>query len=203
MTIENINWYPGHMKKTRELIRDSLKLVDAVIEVVDARIPRSSRNPVIDELTGSKPRLIVLNKCDLADRNENARWISRFESEGKKAFATDSMHGTGIKELVRQTGTAAEPAGRGPVRLVINNEDGSSIAFNPLSSIEKIPSSSTEPKRFFRARKKRTSSSVLSKEITVSTRCSRTLGPAMFPSFVTWAVKNKTLSLSLTQDTSS
>ena len=59
MTIENINWYPGHMKKTRELIRDSLKLVDAVIEVVDARIPRSSRNPVIDELTGSKPRLIV------------------------------------------------------------------------------------------------------------------------------------------------
>ena len=75
MTIENINWYPGHMKKTRELIRDSLKLVDAVIEVVDARIPRSSRNPVIDELTGSKPRLIVLNKCDLADRNENARWI--------------------------------------------------------------------------------------------------------------------------------
>lgn len=101
MTIENINWYPGHMKKTRELIRDSLKLVDVVIEVVDARIPHSSRNPVIDELTGSKPRLIVLNKCDLADRNENARWISRFESEGKKAFATDSMHGTGIKELVR------------------------------------------------------------------------------------------------------
>ena len=105
--------------------------------------------------------------------------------------------------LPSQTGTAAEPAGRGPVRLVINNEDGSSMAFKPLSSIKKIPSSSTEPKRFFRARKKRTSSSVLSKEMTVSTRCSRTLGPAMFPSFVTWAVKNKTLSLSLTQDTSS
>ena len=60
--IENINWYPGHMKKTRELIRNNLKMVDIVIEVIDARIPQSSRNPIIDELVGEKPRIIVLNK---------------------------------------------------------------------------------------------------------------------------------------------
>ena len=62
-----INWYPGHMKKTRELIQANLKLVDIVIEVVDARIPSSSRNPIIDELVKGKDRIIVLNKSDLAD----------------------------------------------------------------------------------------------------------------------------------------
>ena len=68
--IENINWYPGHMKKTRELIKDNLKLVDLVIEVLDARIPISSRNPIIDELVGSKPRVIALNKTDIASDKE-------------------------------------------------------------------------------------------------------------------------------------
>ena len=65
--MENINWYPGHMKKTRELIQENLKLVDAVIEVIDARIPVSSRNPVIDQIVRDKPRIIALNKSDLAD----------------------------------------------------------------------------------------------------------------------------------------
>ena len=65
--MENINWYPGHMKKTRELIKENLKMVDAVIEVIDARIPASSRNPIIDELVSGKPRVVVLNKSDLAD----------------------------------------------------------------------------------------------------------------------------------------
>ena len=67
--MENINWYPGHMKKTRELIKENLKLVDVVIEVIDARIPVSSRNPIIDQLIKDKPRIIVLNKSDLADEN--------------------------------------------------------------------------------------------------------------------------------------
>ena len=68
--IESINWYPGHMKKTRELIQENLKMVDMVIEVIDARIPVSSRNPIIDEIVGEKRRLIVLNKSDLSDRKE-------------------------------------------------------------------------------------------------------------------------------------
>ena len=72
--IEHINWYPGHMKKTREMIRDNLKMVDAVVEVIDARIPRSSRNPIVDELVAGKPRLIALNKSDLADEKANALW---------------------------------------------------------------------------------------------------------------------------------
>ena len=70
--IDNINWYPGHMKKTRELITEYLKAVDVVIEVIDARIPRSSRNPIIDEIIARKPRIIALNKSDLADEKENA-----------------------------------------------------------------------------------------------------------------------------------
>ena len=65
--IENINWYPGHMKKTRELIAENLKMVDIVIEVIDARIPVSSRNPIIDELVKTKKRIIILNKSDLSD----------------------------------------------------------------------------------------------------------------------------------------
>ena len=65
--IQNINWYPGHMKKTRELIQQNLKMVDAVVEVIDARIPSSSRNPIIDELVKSKKRIIILNKSDLSD----------------------------------------------------------------------------------------------------------------------------------------
>ena len=80
--IENINWYPGHMKKTRELIAENLKMVDLVIEVIDARIPISSRNPIIDELVSGKKRIIVLNKSDLSDRIENEKWAAYFEGEG-------------------------------------------------------------------------------------------------------------------------
>ena len=72
--IHNINWYPGHMKKTRELIQDNLKMVDAVIEVIDARIPVSSRNPIIDELVSAKPRIIAINKSDLADDEATRLW---------------------------------------------------------------------------------------------------------------------------------
>ena len=80
--MDNINWYPGHMKKTRELIEDSLKMVDLVIEVVDARIPVSSRNPIIDQLTRGKRRVIILNKSDLSDPSANEAWENRLKEEG-------------------------------------------------------------------------------------------------------------------------
>ena len=100
-TIENINWYPGHMKKTRELIRDNLKMVDAVVEVVDARIPVSSRNPLIDEILGNKPRIIALNKSDLADAAASKGWTEHFQQQGFEAVIMNAASGSGIKELLR------------------------------------------------------------------------------------------------------
>ena len=100
MSVENINWYPGHMKKTRELIQDNLKMVDVVVELLDARIPVSSKNPIIDELVGSKPRIIVLNKCDLSDAAANKAWKAHLELQNTKVGLADSMHGKGIKELM-------------------------------------------------------------------------------------------------------
>ena len=72
--MEHINWYPGHMKKTRELIQENLKTVDIVIEVIDARIPISSRNPIIDEILKDKKRIVILNKSDISDEKENKKW---------------------------------------------------------------------------------------------------------------------------------
>ena len=89
------------MKKTRELIQENLKMVDAVIEVIDARIPVSSRNPIIDELVQGKPRVIVLNKSDLADSTACREWSDRFREEGSMCLAMNCMSGTGVKELFR------------------------------------------------------------------------------------------------------
>lgn len=101
MSIENINWYPGHMKKTREMIQENLKLVDVVVELIDARIPISSRNPIISELVGDKTRIIVLNKSDLSDDKYNKEWKQTLEKEEGiySVVVMDSMHGKGIKEL--------------------------------------------------------------------------------------------------------
>lgn len=98
--MKNINWYPGHMKKTRELIRENLKMVDAVVEIRDARIPVSSKNPVIDELTGTKPRVVILNKADLADEKAGKEWIERLEKEGNRALLMNCMKGEGMKALL-------------------------------------------------------------------------------------------------------
>ena len=95
----NINWYPGHMKKTRELIQDNLKLVNAVIEVLDARLPESSRNPVIDELVKDKTRVLILNKIDLADDNITRKWTKYYESKGYFVVQMNSMSGKGMKDL--------------------------------------------------------------------------------------------------------
>lgn len=99
--MENINWYPGHMKKTRELIQENLKLVDAVVEVIDARIPVSSRNPIIDELVKSKPRIIVLNKSDLADAAISRAWEESFRNAGNSVLSMNCMSGSGVKELFK------------------------------------------------------------------------------------------------------
>lgn len=98
--MENINWYPGHMKKTRELIENNLKMVDIVIEVIDARIPISSRNPILDQIISGKDRIIVLNKRDLADEIQTKKWIKHLTKEREVALAMDSNRGEGKKNLL-------------------------------------------------------------------------------------------------------
>ena len=95
----NIQWYPGHMTKTRRQIEADLKLVDLVAEVIDARIPSSSRNPDIDELVGDKPRLIVLNRADQADPAMTKQWAKHFRDQGFSVLETDSKSGSGVKEF--------------------------------------------------------------------------------------------------------
>ena len=94
-----VQWFPGHMAKTRRLIKQSLPLVDMVCEIIDARIPESSRNPEIDELIGNKPRLILINKCDLADDNATKKRIERFEALGIKALPVDCRSGKGLDKF--------------------------------------------------------------------------------------------------------
>ena len=95
----NIQWYPGHMTKTRRQIEADLKLVDAVCEIVDARIPISSRNPDIDAICGNKPRIIVLNRMDLADNETTKRWMQYFRGKGIAAVATDCKTKKGISNF--------------------------------------------------------------------------------------------------------
>ncbi|MBR4972794.1 MAG: ribosome biogenesis GTPase YlqF [Oscillospiraceae bacterium] len=92
----NIQWYPGHMTKTRRQMEADLKLVDAVCEIVDARIPISSRNPDIDNICGNKPRMVILNRLDLADPDATARWSAYFKKKGIAAVATDCKSRRGI-----------------------------------------------------------------------------------------------------------
>ncbi|MBQ0135044.1 MAG: ribosome biogenesis GTPase YlqF [Clostridiales bacterium] len=91
-----INWYPGHMKKAVRMMEDSLKLVDAVVEVRDARIPESSRNPDIDRLAEGKPRMVVLNRVDQADPNVTAMWRRALEQQGLAVLETDCKSGKGV-----------------------------------------------------------------------------------------------------------
>lgn len=101
--LPTLNWFPGHMVKARRIITENLKLVDVVIELLDARIPYSSANPMLQELTAGKPRLVALNKSDLADAAVTKRWLEHFRAAGIPAVAIDSMSGKGMKQLVRQT----------------------------------------------------------------------------------------------------
>jgi len=96
----SIQWFPGHMTKTRRLMQANLTLVDAVVEITDARIPQSSRNPEMDRLVGTKPRLILLNKCDAADENVTAMWLDYYKKKGILALATDCRSGKGVRNFL-------------------------------------------------------------------------------------------------------
>ncbi|MBQ3701584.1 MAG: ribosome biogenesis GTPase YlqF [Oscillospiraceae bacterium] len=95
-----IQWFPGHMTRAQRMIEDNLKLVDAVCEILDARIPFSSRNPDIDRLAAGKPRLVILNRCDLADPEATARWKRIFQGQGIAILETDARSGKGVNGFV-------------------------------------------------------------------------------------------------------
>lgn len=95
----NYQWYPGHMMKARRMMQENIKLIDLVIELVDARIPMSSRNPDIDELSKNKARMILLNKCDLSDNRWNAEWTAYFKERGLYVLEINSKTGNGMKAI--------------------------------------------------------------------------------------------------------
>ncbi len=97
---QTIQWFPGHMTRTRRKIKECLPLIDLVVEIVDARIPFSSRNPDMDALTAGKPRLIILNKADMADEAATARWVAYFRRQGITALALDCKSGRGVNGFV-------------------------------------------------------------------------------------------------------
>ena len=123
-----VQWFPGHMAKTRRIMQSNLKLVDVVVEITDARIPYSSRNPEMDRLVGSKPRLLLLNKADSADEAVTSQWIDYYKKKGITAVATDCRSGKNInkfksalKELMAEqvkTWEAKGMHGR-PIRMMI------------------------------------------------------------------------------------
>lgn len=124
----NIQWFPGHMTKAQRMIEDSIKQVDAVCEILDARIPNSSRNPDIDRLAAGKPRLIILNRTDLADPSITAQWREFFEAQGIKILETDAKSGKGVSgfapalsELLKDkiAGYAAKGQVNRPMRVMI------------------------------------------------------------------------------------
>ncbi len=123
-----IQWFPGHMTKAQRMIDENMKLVDAVAEILDARIPASSRNPDIDRLAGDKPRLVILNRIDLADPDVTARWREYFKRQGLAVLETDAKSGKGVKEfsaavrsVLKDKIAALEAKGQGnrPLRVMI------------------------------------------------------------------------------------
>ena len=97
-----LNWYPGHMAKTKKQIQEDLKLIDVVIEILDARIPVSSQNPDIAQWTKNKKKIVILNKADLAEEKQNEKWVEHYKKQGIIAILTDSNSGKGVPETIRQ-----------------------------------------------------------------------------------------------------
>lgn len=97
-----IQWFPGHMAKARREVTEKLKLVDIIFELVDARVPYSSRNPMIDEIIQHKPRIVLLNKADMADKAVTEEWLRYYRERGIKALAINSHAGTGLKPIVQE-----------------------------------------------------------------------------------------------------
>ena len=109
MPNDRINWYPGHMARSRRLLQDQLRAVDAVIELCDARAPQATRNPDLQKLTRDKTRIVVLNKCDLADDRQTDRWLARFRREGLTAMRFNSNGGK-VREILGHIEAASKPA---------------------------------------------------------------------------------------------
>lgn len=121
---QNVQWFPGHMAKTRRLIKESLNLVDGVVEIVDARIPVGSRNPELDSIIQKKPRIILLNKCDVADSQATSMWLKYFRDKGFYAAAVDCRTGKGLNSfdsLVKQA-----------LKSVIERNDAKGMSGKPL-----------------------------------------------------------------------
>lgn len=97
---QTVQWFPGHMAKTRRLIKESLKLVDGVVEIVDARIPYSSSNPELNDIIKGKPRIVLLNKCDVADSNATNMWVSYYKSKNMFALPVDCRTGKGLNRFI-------------------------------------------------------------------------------------------------------
>lgn len=114
----NIQWYPGHMAKTRRQMLENLKNIDLVCELVDARIPQVSRNPDMDDIAGDKPRMIILNRTDLADPDETRRWAAWYRARGYAVLETDSQHGAGTSRF------AAAARERLADKIAVWNEKG-------------------------------------------------------------------------------
>ena len=125
---QKVQWFPGHMAKTRRQIKEMLPLVDGVVELLDARVPYSSANPELDTLVRGKPRIVLLNKCDVADPAATKRWIAAFEAQGKTALAVDCRGGKGlsaflptVQQVLKKTiekNTQRGMAGK-PLRLMV------------------------------------------------------------------------------------
>ena len=103
--VGNIQWFPGHMTKTKRLIEADLKMVDAVVEITDARIPESSRNPILDDLVKDKPRIILMNKCDYADENATRLWKQYYEKRGIRVLTCDCRSGKGLNRFLPEVKT--------------------------------------------------------------------------------------------------
>lgn len=93
---QSIQWFPGHMAKTRRKIQEDIKLVDVVAELLDARVPQSSSNPVLRDIIQRKPKVVLLNKSDMADPAQTSKWVSYFASQGEKAIPLESKTGKGL-----------------------------------------------------------------------------------------------------------
>lgn len=107
--IMTIQWFPGHMAKARRQVTEKIKLVDIVFELVDARLPLSSRNPILDEIIGEKPRIIILNKSDLADPIETKKWVAYFNNQGIAAVPIIAQEGKGMKQLMEKAKEILKP----------------------------------------------------------------------------------------------
>jgi len=123
----NIQWFPGHMAKTRRILGENLKLVDVVVEVLDARIPYSSQNPEIDSIVKDKPRIVILNKCDLADDRVSNVWKQWFTNKGNNVIFVDAISGKGINEF--------KVTIRNMMKAKIDREKGKGRIFVPIRTM--------------------------------------------------------------------